>query len=147
MMKINFNKYVTGKNRAKVRSAANFFMKELLSARKASNTFVEIRLLDLQGAHGFCSLHEDEGDLYSPKSFTIDIDGKMSVRQILETLAHEMIHMRQFRNKELGYRENHTLFRGRAYRLDMPYHKEPWEKEAYRKEGPLLAKFLKEYKA
>lgn len=143
MMKINFNGYVRGEARTTIRAAAMFFLQELLGTRKAANTDVDIRLVKLRcGASGYCHIHEGEDNSYAPKWFNIDIDGSMSLKTILETLAHEMVHLRQFRNKELGYRENYTRWMGRAYRLDIPYDREPWEKEAYALEKVLVAKFV-----
>lgn len=143
MMKINFNGYVRGKNRATIREAAQFFLQELLGSRKAGNTQLDLRFRKLRcGASGYCQIHDDEDNNYSPKMFTIDINGNLSIKEMLETLAHEMVHLRQFRNKELGYRENYTLYRGTAYRIDLPYDKEPWEKEAYKLEKVLVEKFV-----
>ena len=144
MIKINFNGLKTP-YRKTVRSAVEFFMQELLSKRKSDNTELTVRFIKLpSNIHGFCHIDDDEDNLYSPKTFNIDISSKLGLERLLETLAHEMVHMRQFRNKELCYRENYTRFRGVAYSLDMPYEKEPWEKEAYKLEKSLVKKFMKE---
>ena len=145
MIKINFNGRVPAQNRALVRKAADYFMQELLPIRKANNTFLEIRFLKMTSDfNGFCQIHEDEDNDYSPKSFSIDMNSSLSLDDMIETLAHEMVHMRQFRNKELGYRESFTRFNGVAYSINMPYKKQPWEKEAYKLEKKLTKKFFKE---
>jgi hypothetical protein len=141
MIKINFNGSYSAPQRQKIRRAADFFMSQLLTSRKASNTDVVISIKKSIGAEGFCSVHEDEENNYSPKQFQIDLESRKNIKEFLSTLAHEMVHMRQFRNQELGYRENYTRFRGRAYKLSMPYDKQPWEKEAYKLEKVLVKKF------
>lgn len=142
MIKINFNGRVHPKNRAIIRKAADYFMQELLPSRKANNTFLEIRFLKMTtDFNGFCHIHDDEENDYSPKSFNIDMNGDLSLDDTLETLAHEMVHMRQFRNKELCYREAYTKFNGVAYSINMPYKKQPWEKEAYKLEKKLVKSF------
>ena len=146
MIKINFNGHVPAKNQAVIRNAASYFMQELLPTRKANNTFLQVRFLKMTpDFNGFCQIHEDEENDYNPKMFTIDMNGKLSIEDMIETLAHEMVHMRQFRNKELGYREKHTNFNGTAYSINMPYKKQPWEKEAYKLEKTLSKKFFKDY--
>ncbi len=142
MLKINFNNYVRGEDRAKVRAAANFFLNELLPGRKGDNTHIEIRFVRLTDAQGFCQIHDDETDDYRPRMFSMDIRGGMPMKDVIETLAHEMVHIRQFRNRELGYRINYTLYRGAVYRPDLPYEKEPWEIEAYKLEKVLVEKFV-----
>ena len=146
MIEIKFNRYLPAPQRKTVRAAAEFFMQELLPTRKANNTDLVIRLIQLpRGISGFCSIHDLEDNDYNPKMFSIDLNGNMKLNDVLETLAHEMVHMRQFRNKELGYRNNYTRFRGRVYSLDMDYDKEPWEKEAYKLESILVKKFVAFY--
>lgn len=130
--------------RKTVRRAVDFFMSQLLTPRVASNTSVTISVKKDIGADGYCSIHDDEDDVYSPKSFQIDVQSSKDFKEFLSTIAHEMVHMRQFRTRELKYRENHTNFRGRAYKLSTPYTKQPWETEAYKLEKVLVNKFLKE---
>lgn len=145
MIKINFNGHVPAKNQALVRKAAAFFMQELLPARKINNTFLQIRFLKMtEDFNGFCHIHDDEDNIYNPKMFNIDMNGKISIKDMIETLAHEMVHMRQFRNNELAYRDAFTRFNGVAYSINMPYKKQPWEKEAYSLEKKLARKFFKE---
>ncbi len=143
MIKINFNGSVRGKDRATIRKASEFFLQELLGSRKAGNTDLELRFLKIRGGFdGYCYIHDDEDNIYRPKYFSIDIDRNLTLKQTLETLAHEMVHLRQFRNGELGHRETYTLWRGRLYRVDLPYEREPWEKEAYALEKVLVQKFV-----
>lgn len=144
MIKINFNKYVTGKNRKIIRQASEFFLTELLSERKAKNTNVVIRFVSLPAKIlGFCAIHEDEHNDYHPKMFDIELSNKLTLPEALKILAHEMTHLRQFRNKELGYRYAYTMYRGRAYSLETPYDKSPWEIEAMKAEIKLVEKFNK----
>lgn len=142
MVKINFNGYIRGKDRKVVREAINFFMSDQLPGRKGESTHLEVRFISLpKSVHGVCSVHDEETNSYAPRMFSIDVSGKLSLKKTVETIAHEMVHLRQFRNKELRYRQNYTSFNGKAYSHDLPYEKEPWEKEAYKLESVLSDAF------
>tara|TARA_B110000971_G_scaffold20306_2_gene18547 strand:+ start:2553 stop:2996 length:444 start_codon:yes stop_codon:yes gene_type:complete len=145
MIKINFNGHVPAKNQTVLRSAVDYFMQDLLSTRKINATFLQIRFVKMTADfNGFCSIHDDEENYNNPKMFSIDVNSALPMQDMIETLAHEMVHMRQFRNKELSYRDTFTRFNGVAYSVNMPYKKHPWEKEAYKLEKSLTKKFLKE---
>ena len=144
MIQINFNSIRGADIKRQVRDAANFFMNELLSSRKSKNTHLEIRFIKLpKNIHGYCCIHEDDYNPNNPTMFSIDISPTLTLEKIITTLAHELVHLRQFREKQLKYRDKYTLFRGYAYSLDTPYEKEPWEKEAYKLEKSLVKKFTK----
>ena len=117
-------------------------MNELLSARKISNTYVTIRFVSMEDS-GMCSVSDDESNT-SPKCFDMDISGKMSIKRTLITLAHEMVHLRQFRDNELMLGFTKSRFRGKTYSIDHDYDDQPWEKEAYELENVLYEKFVKE---
>lgn len=99
----------------------------------------------MEEAWGFCQIHEDEDNVYSPKSFKIDVSSEVPLLHLLETIAHEMVHLKQFRNMELKYREKFTMFQGVTYSLDTPYSDEPWEQEAYSMEEVLVNMFIDYY--
>ena len=56
---------------------------------------IEIKLKDLKGdAYGYC-LSEDT------RTFELEIDKKQNLRKLLMTVAHEMVHVKQYAKKEL----------------------------------------------
>lgn len=56
---------------------------------------------------------------------------------MLRTLAHEMIHAKQFTKRELAVVNNKDVWKGKlwtARKKADPYYDSPWEREAYAKE-------------
>lgn len=146
MIKINFNRHITGADRKTIRSAANYFLSNLLSKRKLENTYVDLSFVNMpKFMHGFCNIHDDDDNAYNPTYFKVEINGKLKINDIIRTIAHEFVHLRQFRNKELQYRESFNRFRGKTYSLDIDYKDEPWEREAFKLESKLYNQFIAEY--
>ena len=57
---------------------------------------------------------------------------------IMETLAHELVHAKQFIIGELT--PSLKYFKGKDYKC-VPYSKQPWEREAYAKQKMLVETF------
>lgn len=107
------------------------------------------------------SLHEDLTDGFTdwefpdgntpPRDFTITINPKLSLKNFIECLGHEMVHVKQYAKGELkqNMREN-TMVWKRTYKYDVSvmenvngdYHELPWEVEAHGREYGLYVKFL-----
>lgn len=76
-----------------------------------------------------------------PREFEITIHPGIGAKYILETVAHEMVHIKQFVNGET----NESLSKWLHYKVDsdnMDYWDLPWEIEAYGREAGLLTKFV-----
>lgn len=54
------------------------------------------------------------------------------------TLAHEMVHVKQFAKGHFCVEDGQTWWRGRWYGEDTPYYDRPWEIEAYSKQELLF---------
>jgi hypothetical protein len=81
----------------------------------------------------------------NPKKFIIKIDGTMGADRIFETIAHEMVHVKQYALGEL----NATLTKWKGNKVDsdsMYYYFRPWEIEAHGVEYGLVKKFIIEEK-
>ena len=78
---------------------------------------------------GMCLDVEDESYLIFVKETGRRID------QIFITIAHEMIHVKQYMTQELG--------RLLDEQRQVPYEERWWEQEAYERAVPLLKKFAK----
>lgn len=78
---------------------------------------------------GMCLDVEDESYLIFVKETGRRID------QIFITIAHEMIHVKQYMTQELG--------RLLDEQRQVPYEERWWEQEAYERAVPLLEKFAK----
>ena len=63
-----------------------------------------------------------------PDSFIIEINRCLSIDDKLKTLAHEMVHVKQY---SLGYlNESMTRWRGKKVSQNITYENKPWEIEA-----------------
>jgi hypothetical protein len=94
--------------------------------------------------HGWC-LPETN---YYPKNFYIEIATKLSQEERLRTLAHEMVHLRQYRKNQLQFKKNQMHWKGQAYIVENEYEmytSAPWELEAYEMEEVLYNNFITQY--
>lgn len=72
----------------------------------------------------------------------VNIDAKVHKNYILNTLAHEMVHVKQYVKGELSSRKGLQLWKGKHVSSKLAYHETPWEIEAMRKEVLLAHAFL-----
>ena len=84
-------------------------------------------------AIGFCMMQETNRD------FEIELDKKLGIKEMVQALCHEMVHVKQYARNEM----NDGIVKGRArwktkyIKMDTNYWDLPWEKEAYRMEKKL----------
>ena len=98
-------------------------------------------------ADAFCTQIE-------PKYFIIEVAKRLPLVEQIKSIAHEMVHCRQFYSKKLQYKNNKIFWLGKGYdfnglkRNDLTqdeYHtylNTPWEVEAYGLEIELYNNFL-----
>jgi hypothetical protein len=90
------------------------------------------------------SYDEDNGNLglcidQTHDEFLILVKYKdRNVEDVFITIAHEMVHVKQYMQENLGWFLDN--------RLRIPYHKRWWEQEAFAKAIPLVEKFAVELK-
>ena len=91
---------------------------------------IEVQLKNLTGdAVGFCMMEENN------RMFTIEADKKMGIKDLVTTICHEMIHVKQYVRKEMTdnlVEGGQATWRGRKVNPNTKYYDLPWEKEAYR---------------
>ncbi|MCX7596582.1 MAG: hypothetical protein N2235_23100 [Fischerella sp.] len=86
-------------------------------------------------------------DMFAPFVYVIEIDSRITGENLLETVAHEMVHVKQ---RALG-QARHEIRGGRVVRFWMGkkvdpkthYYDLPWEVEAYTKQRILVNSLLK----
>jgi hypothetical protein len=97
----------------------------------------------------------DDYSIRNPKNFKIRLNNTASKRMQLHTLAHELVHVKQYTKNQLGYSWeeddiNYTNWRGKPVNIDKKcYWDLPWEVEAHGKEKGLYhryKKFLQKHK-
>lgn len=88
--------------------------------------FIEInfRLMSNDDTLGYCSHITDEG-------FEIDIKRSQKLRSLLTTLAHEMVHVKQYLEDAIPD----------TYEQDLDYWDRPWEIEAHGRETGLFVRW------
>lgn len=77
------------------------------------------------------------------KSFEIEIRKGMKLYDIISTVCHEMVHVKQYYRKELAHAGKEHTWKRKSY-SDLSYADQPWEKEAFKLEEGLALECFKE---
>jgi len=152
---MEINVYNTNKKRlkAKMIEAAEFFAHQLMHSRMADNLELDIEFDPKLDCQGVC-INED--DTRRSRYFTIQLRNNSEDTEcdIIQTLAHEMVHVKQHaRNEHVkrfattkGGLRIESLWMGkpwRAKKYENIYYDAPWEVEAYGREVGLMARWNK----
>ena len=123
----------TGSNkkiRDEVEKACEYFIQRLMPRLKNLDITIELirRLKEKDEVWGDCTW-EDRN--HAPREFTIRLDSTVSHKDLIDTLAHECVHVRQYVRGELvdlAREARKVKWRGKKVDwYDSPT--EPWEKE------------------
>ena len=124
---------IKGSNKATrtlVNQAAWWYAEKLMGKRLMNALEININLdrtlakkYNMEGS----AIWEDEGR--RPREFTIELDATMSIRNILITLAHEMVHVKQWAKGEKMHMD------------EVEYWDYPWEIEAFGRQLGLFVRF------
>ena len=118
---------------------ANFMIGKLMPRMRTLD--IEINLQKLTGdVVGWCQMNDTN------REFTLDISKDLTIKELVTTICHEMIHVWQAatrKMKDLPF--GRKMYMGKVYDETTAYEDEPWEIEAYAMQGDLLKKFGEEY--
>ena len=135
-------------NRKLVYRATWWYAEKLMSNRLMSGLEIDINLrknlIDKEGCEGTATW-EDEN--HRPKEFTIELDVSYSIRDALITLAHEMVHIKQWAKGEMYEYLKSGLIRFHKTKFDVDnidYWDYPWEVEAFGKQLGLFVRFCED---
>lgn len=108
-----------------------------LGLNRMSSLSIDVVLRKMKkDEYGYCNIIE------SNRSFIIDINKNISLRDFVSTIIHEMVHVKQFARNEMsayGMRwKTKTVSENTKY-VDLP-----WEREAYKLEAKLIELIWKE---
>ena len=117
------------KQRELITDVAYFCVDRLMPRMKTLEIEIQINNLKDQ-AVGYCMMQDDN------RTFELEVDKKLDDDELITTVCHEMVHVKQYARNELGINDNHD---GENY-YDLPY-----EKEAYKLQEILLEEY-KEYR-
>ena len=118
-----------------VESMAEFCIQKLMPRMRTLD--ITIKLKTPKGAMGYC-LETD-----NKRTFEIEIDRNQKLRPLLETVAHEMVHVKQFARRELH--PSKDTWYGKTYNpKKTSYWDLPWEIEAHGREVGLFVRWCDE---
>lgn len=121
-----------------VKRAAIFYAEELMSKSMLENIHLQIKFDPKLDVCGYASV-EEYNFCGKPRQFLIEINPHIGAREILDTLAHEMVHVKQYAYMETN--ENLTRWKGEKISENLDYYIQPWEIEAYGMAVGLFTKF------
>ncbi len=133
------------KNLAK--SLAEFCLDKLISSRLNNKLDIRIvfkpTLYKKTESYGETAYYEDS-DL-PPKDFIIEIDSNLRLRSMLETLAHELVHVKQWATGEMRETKNNFITKFKKDNINsnkVEYWDQPWEIEAMGREEGLFIQWV-----
>jgi hypothetical protein len=124
--------------KAIIKKSILFAINELIPYKRKLNLIVKRKanLLDVHGAYGLCYSTDD------PHYYYIDLHKDLSTVDLLQTLFHEMVHVKQYAKGELIYKTDYNIWKGRKYKdLENEWNR-PWEREARKYEKLIYKKFI-----
>tara|TARA_B100000242_G_scaffold281953_1_gene242777 strand:- start:459 stop:944 length:486 start_codon:yes stop_codon:yes gene_type:complete len=132
-----------------VKSMADFCGEKLLGSRLYPKIELRIELvknlMKKEKIYGDAIWEDDER---YPKEFTIRADASQPLRRVLETIAHEMVHVKQYAKDELHeytMKKGHR-YKGKFFSDKLDYWDEPWEIEAHGRETGLFVRWAEKHK-
>lgn len=129
------NIVITGTKSKKLKTdltnACMFYMKQLgfRKRKRVLEIFINIGHFD---EYGLCEFNDD---YYWPE-ITIQINRDYGYEEMLKTLAHEIVHAKQYLRKEL------KQIGEQLYWMGKPSNNEEWEVEAYVREEKLYNEYI-----
>lgn len=100
---------------------------------------IEVRIKDLKKAMGYCM----EGD--SNRQFELEIKKGMNLYNLIITVCHEMVHVKQYAKGELRYKSSGARqWKANIISNKTEYMDLPWEKEAFKMERDLAIQCFEE---
>ena len=145
-MKVNISGKADNISNKEIRNAVFFYTKKLLGNSLAKKITLDI-VIDkelLKNFEMFANISPLEADP-RPKHYEMEIDAKLSKRQFLISLAHEIIHLKQFAKNQMRDLESKKMTRwmGDYYVEDnINYWRRPWEIEAHKGEKTLYEEYI-----
>lgn len=122
-----------------IEACVQFYAKELKIDKNNFTLFVfsSKDIVKEQGANGMAFPIDD-------KVYSIMLNSRMDSEKLIEVVAHEMVHIKQFVKGQLKRKGRQIFWMGKRYvRSKVNYYDHPWEHDAWSKEKFLAAKIFK----
>ena len=99
---------------------------------------ITVNLCKPKGALGYCL------ELDNKREFELEVDKTQPMRKLLETVAHEMVHVKQYARREMNPHSDDWL--GKTYNpKKVSYWDLPWEIEAHGREVGLFIRWAEKH--
>lgn len=136
-----------------IKEAASFFCDHLLGKRLSKNVLVKVKLRknfykDTK-CFGMATWSDIEVKNHNHREFEVEIEADLGPVYLMRTLAHELVHVKQYARKELidMCSGNYQMWNKVMYNeMIVGYRNLPWEKEASEREKELY-NLWKEHKS
>lgn len=122
-----------------IKKAVHYYAQQLMAPKALEGLRLKIQFDSQLDEYGYASVK----GCTSPKKdrqYLIEINPHIGARDILDTLAHEMVHIKQYVYGETN--ESLTRWKGQMISADIDYFNHPWEIEAYGMSRGLFTKFV-----
>jgi len=143
--------HVKGSNksvRKLVRLAAWYYAEKLMGKRSIANLEININLKkDLMSKDNNEGTATWEDENIFPKEFLIELDSSEKIRNLLITLAHEMVHVKQWAKNEMHEycKPDEVRFNKIKFNMtEIDYWDYPWEIEAFGRQLGLFIRFCED---
>lgn len=128
------------------KSIAEYSLKKLLP--RTEHLYVVIHLVPNLSTKAYVEgdcLPTDQENSH-PKEFYIRVDSRLPLKTMLSTVAHELVHVKQFSKGELydSTVKGKTRWLGKWMKRTPDYYDLPWEIEAYGREVGLFVRWAEE---
>lgn len=136
----------SARQRMYVESIAAFTLNHLMPRMKSIILNIQIKSFGKDETLGYC-LPDDNADQDRPREFTIEINRTSRLRRMLETVAHEIVHAKQFARGELYWSsvKGQNRWQGKwlsnSKKAVKDYWDNPWEIEAHGRECGLFVRW------
>lgn len=144
-MEISISGISDPKFKKELMRASYSYLESLISKRLMNHIILDIEVkrpsLIEDGADGYCEVigHNSQN---KPREFLIQIARNKSKRYMMMTLAHEIVHLKQYALGELD--EDTNTWKGKRYN-SKSYWNTPWEIEAYGRERGMYFEYCDKY--
>lgn len=148
MVKIIIRGQLQSIQKEEAKEALSFFSDYLLGRRLSKNIYIHVTfdpsLFELHNELGYMSWTDVAARC--PRKFIVKIDAQLNKEKALLTMAHEMVHIKQYARGELRDMVAHSKkWMGEVFSENYEYSQLPWEVQALKME-PLLYQSWIEYK-
>lgn len=120
-------------SKKEVEEIVEFYSKKLLK-RISKNLYIEVLFISnfLNSEDRYGEMSYTDYDSYLPRDFEILLDARLPKDKLIKTIAHEMVHVKQYAKGQLRdmVRVPKKKFLNEFYDDDLDYFERPWEKEA-----------------